>query len=376
MFKILTSAFGLSIILGLSACASESTPPDSWISDFDQQMELEHEENVIPGMAVALVKGSDTVFLEGYGLRDVENNLPVDENTLFHIASTHKSMNSMLIATLVDDNVVTWDNPVVEYYPRFELGLAASTNSVTLSHLLSMSSGIPAAAEDLLSDKPTTEDVFLAAKQSTLLGEPLTQFSYSNISASIAGYVGVIASVGSDQMLFDNYANLLKSNVLEPIGMSQSTIYASEAQQSGNLSKTYRASNSGDSTYIASTDADGDALAPSGSLKSNVKDMALYLSTQLNQGVAPNQNRIVSAVNLLKTKQPIINDYAMGWEQIIYKNTLVTMHTGGYDGFVSVLVLIPSYDIGLVLLANSEDDGGLTENAHELLVDILMGSKG
>lgn len=387
MFKILTAALGLSISFGLSACVPEPTTPEtatsetaapettmpvSWISKFDQKMQLEQAGSKIPGMAVALVKDSSTVFSKGYGLRDVENNLSVDENTLFHIASTHKSMNAMLIATLVDDEVVAWDNPVTEYYPSFELGSAASTNSVTLSHLLSMSSGIPGTAEDLLTDDPTTDDVFLAAKQATLLGAPSTQFSYSNISASIAGYVGVIASVGSDQALFANYSNLLKSKVLEPIGMSNSTIYASVAQHSGNLSKTYSVATSGDITFVASSDEDGDVLAPSGALKSNVKDMALYLSTQLNQGVAPNNNRVVSAANLQKTKQPILDDYAMGWEQVTYNNTLVIMHTGGYDGFVSVLVLIPSYDIGLVLLVNSESGEELTENAHEMLVDILQ----
>ena len=376
MFKILTLTLGLSVILGLSACASDSKPPENWVNNIDHKMQLALEENNIPGMAVALVEGSHTVLAKGYGLRDVENNLEVDTNTLFHIASTHKSLNSMLIATLVDDNVAAWDKPVVKYYSSFQLAEETSTHSVTLSHLLSMSSGIPASAEDLLTDEAIAHDVFLVAKQSNLLGAPLEHFSYSNISASIAGYVGVIANNGSDQSLFDEYADVLQSKILDPIGMSQSTIYASKAQQSGNLSKAYRVSNSGDPVYVASEDKDGDALAPSGSLKSNVRDMALYLSTQLGMGVAPNQNQVVSAGNLLKTRQPILDDYAMGWEQVTYNNTQVTMHTGSYDGFVSVLVLIPSYDVGLVLLANSEDDGGLTDNVHEILVDILKPSKG
>jgi len=376
MIKIHTLALGLSIILGLSGCASESKPPENWANNIDHKLQLALEENNIPGMAVALVEGNRIVLAKGYGVRDVENNLKVDKNTLFHIASTHKSLNSMLIATLVDNNVVAWDKPVAEYYSGFQLVENVSTHSVTLSHLLSMSSGIPAGAEDLLTDTATALDVFFAAKQSSLLGAPLEHFSYSNLSASIAGYVGVIASNGSDQGLFDEYANALQSNVLDPIGMSQSTIYASEAQKSGNLSKTYRLSSSDEHIYVASEDIDGDALAPSGSLKSNVKDMALYLSTQLGLGMAPNQNRVVSADNLLRTRQPIINQYALGWEQVSYSNTQVTMHTGSFDGFVSVLVLIPSYDVGLVLLANTEDDGGLTDNVHEILVDILKPSKG
>ncbi|MEH6450495.1 MAG: serine hydrolase domain-containing protein [Oleispira sp.] len=375
MFKIFPMALTLAVPFGLSACAAESTVSENWIADFDDRMQVELESNNIPGMAVALVDGNKTVFSQTYGLRDVENNIEVDENTLFHIASTHKSLTSMLIATLVDDNVVAWDTPVVEYYSDFQLASAASTDSVTLTHLLSMSSGISASAEDLLPETPAINDVFRVAKESTLLGAPLEEFSYSNISTSIAGYVGVIAKNGSNETLFDEYANTLKSRVLDPIGMTHSTLYASDAQQSGNLSKAYQISASGESVLIDSRDVDGDVLAPSGSLKSNIQDMALYLNTQLNDGVAPNDNQVVSAENLRKTKQPILDDYAMGWESINYKETEVLMHTGSFDGFVSVLVLIPVRDTGLVLLANSESGEELTDNIYKILLDIMISSE-
>ncbi|MEH6631541.1 MAG: serine hydrolase domain-containing protein [Halopseudomonas aestusnigri] len=348
----------------------------NWITEFDTRMKEEMRENKIPGMAVALVHGNNTVLAKGYGLRDIENNLAVDENTLFNIASTHKSMNAMLIATLVDDNVVSWDTPVSTYYPGFRLRSQASTNSVTLSHLLSMSSGIPASVEDHLPLEATPLDVFETARQSILLGAPLEQFSYSNISAAIAGYIGVIANGADDLDLFDDYAALLQSKILNPIGMSRSTIYASEAREGGNLSKAYDVSNTGEPIYVRSNDLDGDALAPSGSLKSSAKEMALFISTQLNRGLAPNGARVVSSENLVKTWQPITGDYALGWWKTSYKNTYVIMHTGSYDGFVSVLALVPSDNVGLVLMANSEAAAGdLTEYAHEILVDVLKESK-
>lgn len=375
MFKIFPMALTLAVPFVLSACAAESTVSENWIADFDDRMQVELESNNIPGMAVALVDGRATIFSQGYGLRDVENNIEVDENTLFHIASTHKSLTSMLIATLVDDNVVAWDTPVVEYYSDFQLASAASTDSVTLTHLLSMTSGLSASAEDLLPETPTINDVFRIAKESTLLGAPLEEFSYSNISTSIAGYVGVIAKNGSDEALFDEYANVLKSRVLDPIGMTHSTLYASDAQQSGNFSKAYQISASGEAVLIDSGDVDGDVLAPSGSLKSNIQDMALYLNTQLNDGVAPNDNQVVSAENLRKTKQPILDGYAMGWETINYKETEVLMHTGSFDGFVSVLVLIPARDMGLILLANSESGEELTDNVYKILLDIIIMSE-
>lgn len=364
--------------LASASCSTstDSSNPDSsaekWVKQFEQKMQKEASNNNIPGMAIALVKGDQTILAKGYGFRDVENNLTVDADTLFNIASTHKSMTALLIANLVDDNTLSWDKPVVSYYPRFKLGSSTATTTVTLPHLLSMSSGIPSETDEVLPDTATPLDVFSTAKQSALLGEPDTNYSYSNISASIAGYIAAFTHKSSDQNLYADYANLLQTKILTPIGMTRSTIYISKARQDANYSKSYSLSDTDQPVLLTSEDIDGDALAPSGSLKSSVNEMALYLSTHLNTGIAPNQNRIVSSENLLKTRQTIINDYAMGWENSTYDDLRITQHTGAYDGYASVLVLIPAENIGLVILTNSEDAAEeLTENAYQILIDIL-----
>ena len=345
----------------------------NWVTAFDQKMQSAMRLNKIPGMAMALVEGNKSLLQKGYGLRDVENNLAVDENTLFNIASTHKSITALLIAKLVDEKVLDWDTPVVNYYPSFALSNAASTNKVTLNHLLSMSSGIPDDAEGQLPDNGTAIDVFNTAQDALLLGAPGEEFSYSNISSSLAGYIGVIASTGSDQALYEDYSKLLKANILDSIGMTRSTIYASKARQDGNIAKTYSLSSTGSFVHEPSEDVDGDMLAPSGSLKSSVKEMALYLSTHLNDGIAPNKTRIVSKANILKTRQPIIEGYGLGWESVSYRNTLISQHTGSFDGFVSVILLIPKKNLGLVLLANSEQAAGdLTDQAHKILINTLI----
>jgi CubicO group peptidase (beta-lactamase class C family) len=81
-------------------------------SDFVSFIEQKMESDCIPGVAAAIVRGDELVFAQGFGMRDIENELPVTPETLFHIASTHKSLTAMMIGTLVDEGLFGWDRPV------------------------------------------------------------------------------------------------------------------------------------------------------------------------------------------------------------------------------------------------------------------------
>ncbi len=169
--------------------------PPQQLDEFAAFAEAARERYDIPGMAVAIVQGSDIVFVEGFGVRNIEGDDPITPETLFHIGSTHKSVTAMLIATLVDDDLLDWDTPVVEIDPEFELSDPKSTEQVTIRHLLSMSSGIPDEAEDDFDvENSTAEDVFDLLAQIDLLDDPGEVFSYSNLSSSAAGYIGVLAA--------------------------------------------------------------------------------------------------------------------------------------------------------------------------------------
>ena len=347
---------------------------DSWITDYADYIEAQVDQNAIPGLA--LIQGDEIVLVRGYGLRDIEHNKPVTPDTLFHIGSTHKSMTAMLIATLVDDEIVEWDTPVVEIYPEFALSDPDATQAVTLRHLLSMRSGIPDEAEDDLDmDYATPHDVFAVAAEAELFGMPGEAFSYSNISASLAGYLGVIAADGTQDDLYGGYAQLLQERVLDPIGMATATVYASQAHSNPNMSKSYDVER-GKPVLAEIEDYDGDALAPAGSLKASVTEMAWYVMTQMNEGVAPNGTRVVSEANLAETWEPYLEDYGMGWETKSYAGTEIIAHEGAYDHFVSVIAFVPEYEVGLVILVNSEKAGGaLIERAPEQLVAFVVEAK-
>lgn len=358
-----------------SASPPAATSPNAqpvWVDQFVAYIQNQITEKHIPGLALALVSKDQTLLVQGFGLRNVANQEPVTPDTLFHIGSTHKSMTAMLIAALVDSNKMGWDTPVAPITNEFALSNAEATATVTIRHLLSMRAGIPKTTEDTLPNNATPQNVFTAVAQAQLLGMPGQKFEYSNSSSAISGYLGVLADGGSFNNLYADYADRLQKRVLTPIGMEKATIYASVAQANPNRSLSYTIAADGTPVLTPSIDADGDALAPSGSLKAGAAEMALYVRTQMARGVAPNGKRVVSDANIVEMWTPYLENYALGWERITYQGMDIVSHTGAYDNFVSVIGFLPEKDAGFVILINSEKAGSdLVDAAPKALADIL-----
>lgn len=348
------------------------------LASFMAVVEDSRFDNEIPGVAVAIVEGAQIVLAEGVGVRDIRTAAPVTPQTLFHIGSTHKSITAMLIATLVDEGALGWDTPIVDIYPEFELSDSASTETVTVRHLLSMSSGIADYAEDDFDqENESAEDIFDLIAETDLLAPPGEQFSYSNVSASVAGYVGVLASGGQMGQLYVGYDRLLQERLFGPIGMTSATLSVEDVWASPNYAVSH-VLEGGEIVAAESYDFTGDPLAPSGAIKASVLDMALYMNTQVSQGLAPNGKRVVSAENLTATWQPQIEDeesggyYGLGWGLSTDAGLELVWHEGSYDNFTSVLMFSPDAEIGLVVLTNSDETGDFLEVVGDEFIEMLL----
>ena len=74
-----------------------------------------------PGLAVTVIKDGEVLFSKGYGVRELGKKESVDTKTMFAMASTTKAFTAMAIGMLVDDGLLNWDDPVVNYFPEFQL---------------------------------------------------------------------------------------------------------------------------------------------------------------------------------------------------------------------------------------------------------------
>jgi hypothetical protein len=133
--------------------------------DEDHCPELALEATGVPGMAVAIVfrdidpddRSNDTTVHHGYGVRSLKTKAAVDENTIFQLASVSKPITSTIVAALVGDGRLGWDDLVSKYVPNFALrspGLPSPgpEQTVTVADMLAHCSGLPDHAGDLLED--------------------------------------------------------------------------------------------------------------------------------------------------------------------------------------------------------------------------------
>ncbi|MDX1661846.1 MAG: serine hydrolase domain-containing protein, partial [Gemmatimonadota bacterium] len=112
-------------------------------SELDRFVERAMAElDVVPGMAVAIVRGDSVLLARGYGWADLENRRPVTPATVFYIASSVKALTGILAAELAQVGKLDLDAPVGRYLPGFDLPAPLDPGSVTLRGLLTHTSGM------------------------------------------------------------------------------------------------------------------------------------------------------------------------------------------------------------------------------------------
>ena len=300
---------------------------------FDDAVRDRLEDDGIAGLSYAIVDSSGILAAAGHGFADVEAGVPVGTDTLFHVGSTHKALNAALVATLVDDGVLTWDTPVAELFAG-----AGLDGDLTVRDTLTMTAGIAAAVEDDLendveqaSAAPIIVDAVVAAEP---IAAPGDAFEYSNVSAALAGYAAAAAVDPQSENLHADYLDLFTERVLAPLAMEDSTLLVSEALATGRYARAYDLDGD-DVVPVESFDTDIDLLAPSGSLKSTAIDMASFLEVLLNDGRTPTGEPFVSSASWATLLRPALEGYAMGWEVAVGANGIeYFVHEGAFDGYL------------------------------------------
>jgi len=97
----------------------------------------------IPGVGLSLIDGGKVVFEGGFGVKALGKPDPVGADTLFLAASDTKAMTTLLLAELVDEGKMRWDQPVTDVYPAFRLGDTDTTRQVRMRHLVCACTGLP-----------------------------------------------------------------------------------------------------------------------------------------------------------------------------------------------------------------------------------------
>lgn len=337
----------------------------------------------IPGATIAIVQNGEVIHLNGFGLRALGNDAPVTSDTLFMIGSVPKSMTALMIGTLIDQGILNWDTPVANVLPTFALATSESSRTVTFRDLLSMRSGLPSFDISLFMQPYSPEQIIGSLAALPLVGKPGETYAYSNQGYAAAGFVAAVAAgahYGSN--LYSTYAQLMQERVFDLIGMKRTTFDFSSGVNDPNVTSphTFDLTNGGLTTFPVNLEEGAFSIIPAGgSTWSNAEDLARYLITQMNHGVAPSGERVISEARLLDTWQPGIHtpyntDYALGW---VIKPDYHGLHQieygGGNLGYTSFISFLPEANLGVVVLTNRIAGDSFTADVTEYVYETAFG---
>jgi len=333
----------------------------------------------VPGVAIAIVQDGKTVFERGFGRKDAGRDDPVDPETLFLIGSTTKSLTTFMMASLVDQGKMRWDQPVTELYPGFSLADADVTRRVTMEHTVCACTGLPRQDMEFLFESGASTPEQTVASMATMT--PTTgfgeTFQYSNPMVSTGGYVAAhTASPGKP--LGQAYDEAMESLVFQPLKMKDTTLDFARARR-GNHASPH-------GTDLA-LEVDPLPLEieyalipfrPAGGAWSSARDMSRYLLMELSGGKDEDGKQIISPENLLHRRDPqvkITDDLSYGLGLFVQRdNDVLLVHHGGNTlGFTADMFFFPDHGVGAVVLTNLGGSANAFRSvARRRLIEILF----
>lgn len=309
------------------------------LAEVDRILEEQRREQHLPGLALVIVKDDRVVYNRAVGLRDIERDRPVTEDTLFPIGSCTKSFTAMAIVLAHDRGLLSLDDHPRKFLPYFRMADPKADAHVTVRDMLSHRSGLRAYAD--LAAEPgvlNREDYVKAATSAKPVAKFGTRFQYSNAMYSAAGEI-LGKAHGS------TWERVVETEIFRPLGMISSTTSAERALSFENHATGYIFEPGTQTFRPVPPPSSLHALAPGGNIASSVRDMTQWLRMLTGSG-AIGGRRYVSKALFREVTTPVIAinstvSYALGWGVYEWNGLRVMEHTGGSQGISAIVSFIP-----------------------------------
>ena len=347
-------------ILFLFTLAMSQGQKNKNVAQLDAMIVQGMQDWKVPGLATIVVKDGEVVFQKTYGVKNLTTKEPVNENTLFNMASTTKAIVAIAMGMLVDEGKLDWDDKVVDHLPYFKLSDPYITANARVKDLFTHNLGIGNAdvlwTLDSVSTKETIKKFQFAEKAYPLRGG----FTYQNIMYAVAGEV--IKEVSGQP-----WNEFVTERIFKPLGMNRTQAVASDIFKVGNFVTPYY-----DDSEEGIVEVDygfSDQIGPAGMICSSANDISKYLTFLVNDGVHKSDTLVQPKTfkYLFEPKsflgntgtyptnaltKPNWNTYAMGWFQQDYRGHKLDFHTGSLFGLVAIAGIVHEKDMAVYVFAN------------------------
>jgi CubicO group peptidase (beta-lactamase class C family) len=324
----------------------------------------------VPGMAVSVLHQDQVVYLKGFGVCQIGKPDAVGPDTVFQLASVSKPLASTVVAGVVGQKIVSWDDPVSRHDSSFALKDPWITGHLTLADLFAHRSGLPDHAGDLLEDLGYDRAYILLHLRDQPLAPFRTSYAYTNFGLTEAAQA-VAKAKGT------TWEELSRDVLYQPLGMSSTSSRFADYESAANKALTHVRVNG---VWQPKYTRNPDAQSPAGGASSTARDMAQWVRLQLSKGELAGR-QIIDAASLARTHLPAIVSrgprapagrsefYGLGWN-VSYddQGRLKLSHSGAFAlGAATTVVLLPSEQLGIVVLTNGEPTGAAEAVANGFL---------
>ncbi|ALO46736.1 serine hydrolase domain-containing protein [Pseudohongiella spirulinae] len=317
----------------------------------------EVDELKIPGIAVAIVTSKGIVDIQTWGVRSVSEGGSVNDDTVFRIASVSKTFAGTVASQLVNHNIFTWDDPINGILPQYAIGTDPSTQQMTLRHVLSHTTGLmPHAFSNMLDAGVAYQKIQEKFHEIPTVCPPGQCYGYQNVVFSLVADV-VEASLQT------SYDDFVEENIFAPLGMNDASMGYDGFVNNPNASAPHQFGRG--NWRVSSVNPAYYTAGPAAGVNATILDMSRW--AQANLGAFP---EVLSPDLLAMQHTPIVETprgnyfnrwprvqkawYGLGWRVMDYDGVRIVHHGGGVRGYRSEMVLVPQYDLGLVVLFNAE----------------------
>lgn len=327
-------------------------PMDHIISLFDAYIKSYYNQSLIPGMAVVIVQNDKILYMNCLGVKDLASGEPVDEDTLFGICSITKQFSATNIAQLVDKGLMNWTDPITDYYStpdEFQLYDDYVTGNITIQDCLIHDSGLDVEGGN---DFPTYfNDSYSASLYKLRYLENTTAFrskvQYNSMLYALPGYCAARTSKTT-------WNELIKTNLLDPLGMTTATTSYYDFMNSPNHVTPYKLLKNG---TMKAYDIIPDPIGPAGSMACSISEMANWLKFQIADTGYYEGVQIVTKKELDETRTGRMylnakNTSMIGYGWAIKDNGTTIYHDGDSDAFFSQITIYTTKGLGMVILSN------------------------
>src|SRR5688572_1673511 len=367
---------GLLTALTFGAAACTAYPPgsggaqptqSSMERSIDAAFEDVYSRYRLPGLALGVVRNNEIIYTRTAGETIAGSGQRVDNSTIFKIAPNSKAMTTAVLARLVDDGKLRWEDPVARYLPQFRMHDPWVTREMQVRDLLLHNSGLREGAGDLMFwPEPnlfTRADVIAGLAHLKPHHSFRSHYDYDNLMYVVAGEVAAAAAGIS-------YEALVQRELFEPLQMSRCKVGEWQRDVVGNVAQPHM--RDGDSNVVIRQDDETipvSTSAAAGGIRCSLDDMLKWVRMWLDadsQWLSSAQREAVWAPHMpmpLSARQrrwdgSRFNAYGYGWRLSDVDGVLRVAHTGTLAGMYSAVTLLPEKNSGFVFMINGDGSEG------------------